>query len=402
MLRIYRNIGSRNHYIAAQPKDEPAPETVPLYTVQAFGSNNHGALGVGYNTPYSAIQSPDNAFTEITDGILDLSGGYGNTCVIDSTGNLWYAGQDPVGIEGEFLVPLKSTTITGVKKIAAEHQGYGLLMLKEDGTVWYVGWEGDGYERVGVVPPSDDVETQIPDLTDIIAVKMASYGCLALKSNGDLYSWASNSYGQGGNNDSSWTSIAVPTLILSDVKEIASGNDGYMALKNNGDLYAWGINYQGQTGLPYTDDDGIYLPTLTASNVKKMSMGETHSLYMANDGTVYGTGNPYTGALGNGITTIPVDQRDNPEEDIYFHWISTGFPSDLEGISAGSSNSFGWKGNTVYACGNYGQYGSLGDGRSYTAPNNYEPNVISYTVSKPVARIESENDNGQIYLMYKI
>lgn len=402
-MRIYRNIGSlRSIYIASQK--EPDPVTVSLYTVQAFGRNDNAQLGLGYKSPYDikSVSIPTDSFTPVTDGILDISSGYGNSFVIDSTGNLWYVGAYPIGLSGTFVTPLMTATITNVKKIAADRQGYGVLMLKEDGSVWYVGSQGDGTERAGVVAPSDDAETQIPNLADAVQIKMTSFGCLALLANGDLYSWGSNSYGQGGNGDTTETSIPVPTLILSGVKEIVSGNDGYFALKTNGDLYGWGLNRYGVTGLPYNNTNfNIYVPTLTASNVKQVSMGEVHSLYMANDGTVYGTGEVSKGELGIGITTIPIEQRDvSTEAYNYFHWVQTGFPSDLDGISAGNGRSYGWKGNSIYACGDYGAYGALGDGRAWTNSFNVEPNVISYTVSKPVAHIVSENTNGQTYVLY--
>lgn len=403
-MRIYRNVGSlRSIYIAAQGKEPvPPPVTVSLYIVQAFGRNDSAQLGVGYTSPYTnpVVTIPTDAFTEITDGIIDVSSGYGNACVIDSTGNLWYVGDYPIGLGGSYEIPQMSN-ITNVKKNAVDHQGMGTLMLKEDGSVWYVGAQGDGNERAGVVAATDDIETQIPNLADAVQVKMGSYGCLALLANGDLYSWASNYAGQGGNGDTSGSSIPVPTLILSGVKEIVSGNDGYFALKTNGDLYGWGLNQYGVTGLPYNDIDwNIYVPTLTATNVKQVSMGEGHALYMAIDGKVYGTGGIEKGQLGIGIITIPDGEKENPSQDCYYHWILTGFPTDLDGISAGNERSYGWKGNTIYACGDYGKYGALGDGRAWTAPFNAEPNVINYTVSKPVARIVSENTNGTTYVLY--
>ncbi|MBM4007338.1 MAG: hypothetical protein FJ292_07215, partial [Planctomycetes bacterium] len=101
---------------------------------------------------------------------------------------------------------------------------------------------------------------------------------VALKSDGTVVAWGSNSSGQRN----------VPSG-LSGVTQIAAGGDHTVALKNDGTVVAWGSNSLGQRTVP----SGL-------SGVTQIAGGGYHTVALKNDGTVVAWG-----SNGNGQRNVP-------------------------------------------------------------------------------------------------
>lgn len=101
---------------------------------------------------------------------------------------------------------------------------------------------------------------------------------LALKSNGSVVAWGSNSQGQ----------TNVPSN-ATNIVAIAAGQTHSLALRQNGRVTAWGYNFFGQTTVPA----GL-------TNVVAIAAGHNFSLALKSDGTVVGWGDNY-----DGQTTMP-------------------------------------------------------------------------------------------------
>jgi len=71
---------------------------------------------------------------------------------------------------------------------------------------------------------------------------------IGLKSDGTLWAWGDNDYGQLG--DGSTTERYLPKKTGTDNKwvSIAAGDGHTLALKSDGSLWAWGMNDDGQIG----------------------------------------------------------------------------------------------------------------------------------------------------------
>ncbi|MGN0106988.1 MAG: Ig-like domain-containing protein, partial [Hominilimicola sp.] len=90
---------------------------------------------------------------------------------------------------------------------------------------------------------------------------------VALKSDGTVWTWGSNDYGQlgiggrgGAGND---MTVPANKLVFSDdvyIVKIAAGEDHAMALDSNGDVWTWGSNEYGQLGLGNVDASYITVP----------------------------------------------------------------------------------------------------------------------------------------------
>ena len=96
---------------------------------------------------------------------------------------------------------------------------------------------------------------------------------LALFSDGTLYAWGDNNFGQLG--DGTQTDRHTPVFIGEGFTAIAAGNYHSLALKGSA-LYAWGLNNHGQLGDGSTTDG--HTPTLIGSGYTAIAAGQYHTL----------------------------------------------------------------------------------------------------------------------------
>lgn len=83
-------------------------------------------------------------------------------------------------------------------------------------------------------------------LGTIVAVTAGTSHTVAVKSDGTVYAWGGNGYGQVG--DGTTTSRTTPVLVsgLTNVSQVAAGpGDFTFALTSGGAVYAWGRNAYG-------------------------------------------------------------------------------------------------------------------------------------------------------------
>jgi alpha-tubulin suppressor-like RCC1 family protein len=103
----------------------------------------------------------------------------------------------------------------------------------------------------------------------------ASGHYLALRSDGKITPWAAtvdaNTYGQ--------TNVSPLTNFI--VTAVAAGYQDSLALKSDGTVYAWGLNQYGETNVP---------SSLASGGVTAIACGDYHDLALKSDGTIVGWG----------------------------------------------------------------------------------------------------------------
>jgi alpha-tubulin suppressor-like RCC1 family protein/rRNA maturation protein Nop10 len=181
---------------------------------------------------------------------------------------------------------------------------------------------------------------------------------LGIKSDGTLWAWGNNLYGQLGNGTN--TNTTTPIQVGSDRNwlSISAGSYHSVAIKTDGTLWAWGNNAQGKLGDGTTTNRNSPIQIGTAANWMNVSAGSTHTHAIKSDGTLWAWGGNGSGQLGDGTTT----SRTTPVQiGIATNWLS---------VSAGGTHTHAIKSDgTLWAWGNNGQ-GRLGDGTTTnrTAP----------------------------------
>ena len=113
---------------------------------------------------------------------------------------------------------------------------------------------------------------------------------LALKADGSVWGWGYNGYAQvgDGTNADRMAPTAVSGLgVGSGVVAVAAGESHSLAVKSDGTLWAWGYNGYGQLG----DGTGTSrnAPVLigTVGNVVAAAAGDNHTVVLKGDGTVW-------------------------------------------------------------------------------------------------------------------
>ncbi|MDH5716766.1 MAG: DUF4215 domain-containing protein [Spirochaetia bacterium] len=204
------------------------------------------------------------------------------------------------------------------------------------------------------------------------------YTVLAIKTDGTLWSWGSNTYGQlgDGTNGAKYS----PVQIGSDTTWVDAKTHTFhsVGLKDNGTIYTWGHNTYGQLGLGDTTHrdtpqlvgvctiSGYYTQTDCETNAgtwnydsdwENISIGKYFTMAVKIDGTIWGWGHNESKVLGSSVSTNSTNTAP----------LLVSADADWKDISASDNHVLAVKANgTLWAWGNnyYGQLGadSIGNG----------------------------------------
>lgn len=355
-------------------------------TLWSWGNNENGALGNGTNTNYSVPIQVKN----LTD-VKKVSAGNNHAAALKSDGTLWTWGSNwcgQLGNENQYgneSIPKQVTNLSNITDIASGENF--TAALKSDGTVWtwgynYYGQLGDGSTTNRNTP------VQVSNLNNVVALAASSNYMLALKSDGTVWSWGYNGSGQLGNGTNSNSSTPVQVSNLKDIKAISAGNSVSVALKNDGTIWGWG-SIVGINGSVPIQKQGV-------DNVKAIAVGNNHVVALKNDSTVWSFGYNDRGQLGDGTNQYKYD----------FTQVTS--LTDVVSISAGSQYTSAVKNDgTVWCFGanESGQLGNLSNTDSYIPvqtlfgilPDTTAPQTVS---SSPQNNATNVFTNGKITIDY--
>jgi hypothetical protein len=136
----------------------------------------------------------------------------------------------------------------------------------------------------------------------VVAIAAGDSFSIALKSNGTVWAWGQNVFGQLGNGSTVGSTLPVQVIVLANIVQIAGGGRHSLALAQNGTVWAWGFNAYGQLG----NGGGATLVPVSViglSAPQSIAAGHGHSMALMNDGRVYTWGVGGWGTLGNDGTT---------------------------------------------------------------------------------------------------
>lgn len=128
-------------------------------------------------------------------------------------------------------------------------------------------------------------------------VSSGNFSVLGIKTDGTLWGWGSNNFGQLGDGSTNQRNSPVQIGADNNWKQISTGgtyditpsvHSGYtLAIKNDGSLWAWGNNSDGQLGIGNTSNS--YLPTRigNSNDWKQVKASGYTSSAIKNDGSVW-------------------------------------------------------------------------------------------------------------------
>jgi alpha-tubulin suppressor-like RCC1 family protein len=268
-------------------------------TLWTWGDNGYGQLGQNNITRYSSpVQIPGTTWSSIGSG-LDSS------FATKTDGTLWSWGRNYRGELGQNnLIQYSSPVqIPGNTWSSVCDGRFQVFAFKTDGTLW--GW-GNNYN--GQLAQNNNTNysspVQIPGTT-WSSVSVGKDNALATKTDGTLWAWGINNNGELGQGNR--TGYSSPIQIPGTTWKSVGGGDGYthsLATKTDGTLWAWGGNYFGQLGQNNRTyrSSPVQIPGTTWSSISIGTM-QDYSLVTKTDGTLWAWGQNANGQLGQGNTT---------------------------------------------------------------------------------------------------
>lgn len=248
-------------------------------------------------------------------GATAIALGTDHACALKSDGALLCWGSNQYGQIGKGTTGGASppTPVGGLRTFIAVATGVDhTCAVQSDQAVYCWGRNFAGALGDGTLIDRDE-PTSVQSLgagSGVVSLS-AGYGyTCAVRSDGALFCWGYNGYGEIG--DGTATSTRVPTLILGASAAVA-GVDGFYyhtcARTRLGMAYCWGFNGRSQLGDGTAVDR--YSPALVptaGTGVDGIATGGFHSCVRKSGGTVLCWGANFSGQLGNGTyidATVP-------------------------------------------------------------------------------------------------
>lgn len=276
-------------------------------TVWAWGYGFDGQLG---NNTTDVARSPVQV-SALT-GVTAVAGGKAHSLALKSDGTVWAWGDNAFGQLGngtnvDSLTPVRVLGLTGMTAVAAG--GYHSLALNSNGTVRAWGWNAYGQVGDGTVQSPRLTPALVSGLNNATAVAGGFEFSLALKSDGTVAAWGVNIEGQlGDGTNSAGSFVPVRVLSLSRVTAVAAGGYHSLAATSDGTLWTWGYNAYGQLGDGTTSNQEVPVQVSSVAGVTAVAAGTFHSMAIKGQGRPVASISPVQVNFGNqgvGTTSAP-------------------------------------------------------------------------------------------------
>lgn len=293
------NLSSQANAKSAGTWPVPPPPSGILYTWGAGGA----VLGLGNATSYSSPKQVGSNNWR-TAGMVDVT-----SAAVKSDGTLWTWGINGWGNLGTgnltyYSSPVQVGALTTWFKVYPNRQS--CFAIRTDGTLW--AWGSGGSGRLGLGnTTSYSSPKQVGALTNWLSFAGGNYiigTSMAVKTDGTLWAWGNNQYGQLGLGNTTYYSSPKQVGVLTNWLAVATSYSTW-AIKNDGTLWAWGNGNQGALGLGNGTSYSSPKQVGALTNWSKVSGGGYYTNVAATktDGTLWTWGFNNYGQLGLGNTT---------------------------------------------------------------------------------------------------
>ena len=285
-------------------------------TLWSWGYNGRGQLGLGHTNP--VVGSAQITKPPGMGNITSLAASIYSSHAVDAAGKIWswgYNGNGELG-DGSSMnrsspVPVDVTTgIPAVRSVTAG--GYHTMAAAVDGSIWAWGYNGYGQLGIGSYSSNDKPVKLVAGLTIASTLGTGLYHSLGVASTGDVWSWGNNGNGQLGINSTNSVNSPVQTTAAagwSGIVQVAGGNSHSVAMKSDGSIWTWGDNYYGQLGL----GDSTQRPIATQLTTLKLANDDSDADGLPDSWERFYFGNLLQSGAGiyaaNGITNLVASSK---------------------------------------------------------------------------------------------
>jgi alpha-tubulin suppressor-like RCC1 family protein len=268
---------------------------LPAGTTLLANGYFYGNVTVGVETVYSfTVKATDVE-------LQDTSRTYSLTVSLRVTAGLYAWGNNSnggaLGLNDTVLrsSPVQVGTGTTWSKISTSW--YGSAATKTDGTLWSWGvnqyGQGGFNDRVNRSSP-----TQVGILTNWSLVSLGKYSVVAIKTDGTLWSWGSNSQGGLGSNSVVYRSSPVQVGALTNWSKISNQGGLVASVKTDGTLWSWGRASYGGLGLNDVVNRSSPVQIGAGTTWSLVSVGTYSCIATKTDGTLWVWGTNANGESG--------------------------------------------------------------------------------------------------------
>jgi alpha-tubulin suppressor-like RCC1 family protein len=248
-------------------------------TLWTWGAGTSGQLGTNDVTNRS---TPVTTFAGGTNW-KQVSGGNAHIAAIKTDGTLWTWGAGNFGRLGNASTTNVSTPVTtfagGTNWKQVSSGVLHTAAIKTDGTLWTWGLGIFGHLGTNDVTNRSTPVTTFAGGTNWKQVSSGVLHTAAIKTDGTLWTWGQGTYGRLGN--ASTTNVSTPVTTFAggtNWKQVSSGGYHTAAIKTDGTLWTWGGNDYGDLGTNDTTQRNTPVTTFAGgTNWKQVSGGFTHT-----------------------------------------------------------------------------------------------------------------------------
>ncbi len=234
--------------------------------------------------------------------------------------------------------------------VATNQPGGFSLAIQTNGTLW--SWGANQFGQLGIGSTTlQRVPVRVGTDSNWFQVEGGATHTLALKRDGSLWSWGANTAGQLGTGDSNSTTVPLRVGGDSAWVEIRAGGFFSLARRADGTIWAWGSNTNGQLGLGTNANQRSPTMIGTDSDWAGISAGVSHALAVKTNGTLWAWGLNMSGQLGNGT----IEATNRPAQ--------SGTEGGWSLVEAGSFHSFAIRTNGALFAWGANWFGQLGNGQ---------------------------------------
>lgn len=228
-------------------------------TVRAWGLDDSGQLGVGGRT-----QSVSPVAVVGLTGVVRVAAGNAHSLALRVDGSVWAWGANAAGQVGDGTVVGRRTPVdTGLRNIAAIAAG-GDVSLALTARRGVYGWGENSAGQLGRGAAfTSDLPTPAGLALDVVGASAADAHALLAKADGTVVGAGANASGEVG--DATTTArnqYTAASVVTTAVAVTAGGKAHSLALRADGQLYSWGDNAAKQLGIASLAATGTSTPTL--------------------------------------------------------------------------------------------------------------------------------------------
>ncbi|WP_159888523.1 RCC1 domain-containing protein [Paenibacillus puerhi] len=186
--------------------------------------------------------------------------------------------------------------------------------LRSDGSVWT--WGENSYGQLGIYGNLNDIKNYSPQKaifydTSIQDISSGQRHTVALEDDGSVWVWGDNSSGQLGTGDAINRSVPVGdvryadgTVLSSNFSSVAAGGRFTAALRNDGTVWMWGEGARGQLGHGTAELSRKAVQASIPNPVVAIAAGKNHMLALDDNGYVWAWGDNTFGQAGQDHTAL--------------------------------------------------------------------------------------------------